>query len=150
MNIPHIFIFSPGQWLGEGKILLNLMDEELIFQTNWIVQQGDFAGRIACAQEIQIAGISDEMHNDLTFYDLRSNSFAVDLENPNVGKVVGKGVFDGQMVAWEFRNTDAEFEGYESYMLQPDGSYMMKAEYLTSDQLRTQIEARIWKHSEAQ
>jgi hypothetical protein len=51
------------------------------------------------------------------------------------------------MIAWEFRNSEMDFEGYETYSLQPDGSYLMKGEYVTSDQFRTQIEARIWLQS---
>ena len=35
----------------------------------------------------------------------------------------------------------------QEFVLQPDGSYHMKGEYVTSDQFRTQIEARIWLHS---
>ena len=143
----HSFIFSPGCWAGEGKIILNMVDEELLFNTNWSVQNRDFAGKVACAQDIQISGLSENMRNELIFYDFRAKSFSVDMENPNVGRIVGTGVFDDQMIAWEFRNNDMNFEGYESYALQPDGSYMMKGEYVTSDQFRTQIEARIWQQT---
>ena len=69
------------------------------------------------------------------------------MENQNVGRIVGAGVFDDKMIAWEFRNNDMNFEGYETYVLQVDGSYQMKGEYVTSDQFRTQIEARIWLQS---
>lgn len=143
----HSFIFSPGRWSGEGRILLNMVDEELIFQTCWAVQHRDFSGKVACTQDIHIAGLSEGMRNELTFYDFGQNTFSVDMENPNVGRIAGTGVFDGQMIAWEFRNNEMHFEGYESYSLQSDGSYLMKGEYLTSDQLRTQIEARIWQRS---
>lgn len=141
----HPFIFSPGSWCGEGKIVLNMVEEELIFNTNWSVQNRDFAGKVSCSQDIQIAGLSENMRNDLTFYDFRPKTFSVDMENPNVGRIVGTGVYDEQMLAWEFLNNDAQFEGYETYTLQPDGSYLMRGEYVTSDQFRTQIEARIWR-----
>ena len=143
----HSFIFSPGTWYGEGKILLNMVEEELIFNTNWAVQNKDFAGKVTCAQEIQIQGLSENMRNELSFYDFQTKTFSVDMENQNVGRIVGTGVFDDTMIAWEFRNNDMNFEGFETYNLQPDGSYMMKGEYVTSDQFRTQIEARIWIHS---
>lgn len=143
----HSFIFSPGTWCGEGKILLNMVEEELIFNTQWAVQNKDFAGKVSCAQEIQIQGLSENMRNELSFYDFQNKSFAVDMENPNVGRIVGKGVYDDKMIAWEFRNNDMNFEGYETYNLQPDGSYHMKGEYVTADQFRTQIEAKIWLRS---
>lgn len=140
----HTFIFSPGSWSGEGKIVLNMVEEELIFNTNWAVQNRDFAGKVTCAQDIQIQGLSENMRNELTFYDFQTKTFSVDMENQNVGRIVGTGVFDDNLIAWEFKNNDMNFEGFETYSLQPDGSYMMKGEYVTSDQFRTQIEARIW------
>lgn len=144
----HHFIFSPGAWMGEGKITLNLVEEELVFNTNWNVQARDFTGKVGCAQEIQIHGLSENMRNDLSFYDFQSHSFSVDMENPNIGKIVGTGVYDDKTIAWEFRNNDMNFEGFETYALQPDGSYHMRGEYVTSDQFRTQIEARIWPSQE--
>ena len=143
----HPFIFSPGLWAGEGKIVLSMVDEELLFHTKWSIQNRDFAGKVACIQEVQISGLSENMRNELVFYDFRPKSFSVDMENSNVGRIVGTGVFDEKMIAWEFRNNDMQFEGYESYSLLPDGSYQMKGEYVTSDQFRTQIEARIWQSS---
>ncbi len=143
----HTFIFSPGSWSGEGKIVLNMVEEELIFNTNWAVQNRDFAGKVTCAQDIQIQGLSENMRNELTFYDFQTKTFSVDMENQNVGRIVGTGVFDDNLIAWEFKNNDMNFEGFETYSLQADGSYLMKGEYVTSDQFRTQIEARIWLQS---
>jgi hypothetical protein len=143
----HSFIFSPGSWHGEGKILLNMVEEELIFNTKWAVQNRDFLGKVICAQEIQIQGLSENMRNELTFYNFQASTFSVDMENQNVGRIVGTGVFDDKMIAWEFRNNDMNFEGYETYIFQVDGSYHMRGEYVTSDQFRTQIEAKIWLQS---
>lgn len=142
----HSFIFSPGTWVGEGKITLNMVEEELIFSTQWGVQNKDFSGKVACDQQIQIQGLTESMRNELSFYDFQTNSFCVDMENQNVGKIVGTGVYDKDMVGWEFRNNDLGFEGYETYTRQQDGSYLMKGEYV-SDQFRTQIEARLWLRS---
>jgi hypothetical protein len=140
----HTFIFSPGNWAGEGKILLNMVEEDLVFNTNWSVQPRDFSGKVECLQDIQVQGLSDNMRNALFFYDFQTNSFTVDMENQNVGRIVGTGVFDEQMIGWEFRNNGNNFEGFETYHLQTDGSYLMRGEYVTSDQFRTQIEARIY------
>lgn len=139
----HGFILSPGTWSGEGKILLNMIEEELMFNTNWIVQQKDFAGKVQCIQEIQIQGLSENMRNELTFYDFQTKQFAVDMENQNIGRIAGSGVLDEKMIAWEFRNSETNFEGYETYTLQDDGSYLMRGEYVTADQFRTQIEAHL-------
>jgi len=143
----HSFIFSPGTWHGEGKIVLNMVEEELIFNTNWTVQNRDFSGKVGAAQEIQIQGLSDNMRNELTFYDFQPKTFCVDMENPNIGRISGTGLFDDKTIAWEFRNNDMNFEGFETYSVQPDGSYEMRGEYVTSDQFRTRIEARIWQRT---
>ena len=140
----HAFIFSPGSWQGEGKILLNMVEEELVFETNWMIQNKDFTGKVKCAQSIQIHGLSENMRNELIFYDFQNKTFSVDMENQNVGRIVGTGVYDDKTIAWEFRNNDLNFEGYEIYTLQSDASYLMHGEYVTSDQFRTQIEAHIW------
>jgi len=139
----HSFIFSPSLWCGEGKIVLNMVEEQLIFNTNWTVQNKDGTGKILCVQEIQIQGLSENMRNELSFYDFQPKSFSVSMENENVGCIVGTGVFDDKVIGWEFRNNEMSFEGYETYTLQNDGSYLMKGEYVTSDQFRTLIEAHI-------
>ena len=120
-----------------------MVEEELLFNTNWSVQDRDFAGKVTAAQEIQIQGLSDNMRNELTFYDFQHKTFCVDMENPNIGRITGTGIYDEQTVAWEFRNNDMNFEGFETYAIQPDGSYVMRGEYVTSDQFRTRIEARL-------
>jgi hypothetical protein len=141
----HPFIFNAGNWVGEGKITLNLVEEELVFNTNWAIQGKDFAGKVLCSQDIQIHGLAENMRNELTFYDFGTKEFCVDMENQNVGRIVGTGVYDENRLGWEFRNNDMEFEGFETYTKQPDGSYHMHGEYVTSDQFRTKIEARIWE-----
>ena len=141
----HSFILEPSLWKGEGKIILNMVDEVLTFFTNWHVKEKDFAGKVGSQQEIQIAGISENMKNELTFFDFTSKSFSVEMENPNIGRIVGTGLYDEKVIAWEFRDNDMNFEGFETYHLQDDGSYLIHAEYVTSDQFRTQIDGRIWK-----
>ena len=141
----HPFVFSAGHWVGEGKITLNMVMEELMFNTNWGVQGRDFAGKIVCTQDIQIHGLSENMKNELTFFDVGHDTFSVDMQNHNVGRIVGTGVYDENRLGWEFRNNDMDFEGFETYTLQPDGSYHMHGEYVTTDQFRTKIEAKIWQ-----
>lgn len=143
MDKKHRFLFEPGQWEGKGVITLNMVEEELKFTTKWTILGADFAGKITSVQEIQIHGISESMRNELEFYDFTSTNFIVDMDNANIGKVLGKGVYDEKMVAWEFRDNPLNFEGFEAYHLQKDGSYRMHAEYVTSDQFRTEIKGNI-------
>jgi len=138
------FILTPGTWTGEGKIVLNMVEEDLTFLTTWKVLGRDFSGKIQCVQDIKIEGLSENMRNDFVFYDFGAKTFSIEMENPNVGRVVGTGVFDENLVAWEFRENDLKFEGYETYQLSEDGSYQMRGEYISSDQFRTLIEGKIW------
>lgn len=145
MKPKHTFIFQPKPWIGEGVITLNMVEEKLNFFTKWSIIEPDCAGKIQSVQELQISGISENMRNELTFFDFTDNKFSVEMENLNIGKVVGIGVYDDKMLAWEFRENDLNFEGYETYHLQKDGSYLIHAEYVTSDQFRTQIDGKIWQ-----
>lgn len=141
----HLFIFSPTSWLGEGRIQLNMVDEELGFYTRWNISPKDERGAIECMQEIQVKGLPDIMHNQFSFYDFTPTSFAIEMENQSMGKVIGTGIINKQVIAWEFRIKDIGFEGFEFYEKQGDGSYLMRAEYSTSDQFRTLIKGRVWQ-----
>jgi hypothetical protein len=140
----HDFIFAPSSWLGEGKIQLNMVDEELGFVTKWVVTDRDPTGKIECVQEIQVKGLSDVMHNQFTFFNLSNNNFTVELENPALGRVSGNGIINDKVIGWEFRIPDLGFEGFEFYEKQEDGSYLMRAEYATADQFRTLIRGKVW------
>lgn len=141
---PHSFLLKPGFWHGEGKIILSMVEEYLPFHTSWNIMGKDSVGKIQGMQDIQIQGFSEMMRNNLLFSDFNENKFHVEMENPNIGHIVGQGVFDGKVIAWEFRENDLRFEGFESYALQEDGSYLLHGEYLSADQFRTQIEGRLW------
>lgn len=145
--LKHAFLCSAGYWVGEGKIKLNMVEEDLMFTTYWNITSRDFSGKIQAVQDIHVAGLSDQMRNEMSFYDFQDHKFSVDMENESVGRVVGTGVYDEKIIAWEFRGNDMNFEGFESYKIQSDGSYMVQAEFITTDQLRTQIEGRIWQQT---
>ena len=146
----HSFILSPSQWLGEGKIVLNMVEEELSFFTRWNVSNKDPSGLIECVQEIQVKGLSDIMMNQFVFTNLSPNSFTIELENQALGKIVGTGVINDKVIGWEFRLPELGFEGFEFYEKQPDNSYLMHAEYSTSDQFRTLIKGKVWRPSQSQ
>jgi hypothetical protein len=144
----HPFILTPSSWLGEGKIQLSMVEEELAFFTRWNVAQKDETGKIECIQEIQVKGLSEIMQNQFIFYDLASGTFTLDLDNPALGKVTGTGLITDAVIAWEFRAVELGFEGFEFYERQKDDSYLMRAEYSTSDQFRTIIQGKVWKQVE--
>ncbi|MCX6990631.1 MAG: hypothetical protein NTX49_06185 [Chlamydiae bacterium] len=146
----HSFILSPSQWLGEGKIVLNMVEEELSFFTRWNVSNKDTEGLIECVQEIQVKGLSDVMMNQFVFTNITPNSFTIELENQALGKIIGTGVIDDKVIGWEFRMPELGFEGFEFYEKQPDNSYLMHAEYSTSDQFRTLIKGKVWQPSQSQ
>ncbi len=143
--LPHSFILRPSIWLGEGKIRLSLVDEELSFITRWNISQKDGSGKIEGVQEIQVKGLTDVMFNQFIFSDVIANNFNVDLENQALGKVTGKGLISEKLIAWEFRIPDIGFEGFEFYEKQPDNTYLMRAEYATNDQFRTIINGKVWQ-----
>ncbi|HSX04704.1 MAG TPA: hypothetical protein VLG76_08260 [Rhabdochlamydiaceae bacterium] len=142
----HIFILSPTSWIGEGKIQLNMFHEELNFLTRWDANNKDSGGSIECIQEIQIKGLSDIMNNQFSIFNLTPNGFEIELENMALGKIAGKGIITSKLIAWEFRVPHLGFEGFEFYEKQKDESYLMRAEYSTTDQYRTLITGKIWQH----
>jgi len=141
----HAFILMPSTWIGEGKIRLSMVEEELGFTTRWKVSQSDETGRIECIQEIQIKGLSDTVHNQFSFFNLNGNNFLLELENQALGKIQGTGVLNDKVIAWEFRIPDVGFEGLEFYEKQEDGHYILRAEYCTGDQFRTLIQGKVWQ-----
>lgn len=142
----HSFIFSPGVWIGEGKITFSTSPETIHFYTKWIVEKFDEERGHICEQRVEMQGIDDTVFNSLTFSDVTPTSFTIALENDLVGKVIGKGVIDPKTIAWEYR-TGTDFEGFEVYELQDNGDYMLHAEYSSPDQYRTIVDGRIWKKS---
>lgn len=143
----HLFLLKPSTWLGEGKIQLNMVAEELGFSTRWNVANVDGDGRIECAQEIQVKGLSEVMHNQFLIHNMASGEFSIDLENQALGKVTGKGIINEKVIAWEFRVEAIGFEGFELYEKQDDNNYIMRAEYATDDHFRTLIQGRVWQQT---
>lgn len=141
----HSFLFHPKKWLGEGKINLSMVEEELDFFTRWNMGALDAEGKIPAFQEVQIKGMNDIMHNQFVITDLSATQFTIELANAALGTIVGKGIIKENLVAWEFRENEIGFEGFEFYERQPDGSYLMRAEYATPDQYRTIIRGKIWE-----
>lgn len=141
----HIFLFTPGTWLGEGTIKFTESPEWLKYYCRWHVSPEE-NGEMVSVQEIEVDGVPDKMNNTFTFYEVKPSSFKVRLNNELIGEIEGTGVIDDKLIAWEFRsNQEHGFEGFEVYELQDDGNYTMRGEYASVDQLRTMVDGRIWK-----
>jgi hypothetical protein len=145
----HQFIFSPGEWIGQGKITFSASPAQLRFYTKWLISERK-ENEISAEQIIEQQGEADLMANSFSFTDLTPVSFKISVNSELLGTVIGKGVIDSKTIAWEFRqsmNPDREepFEGFEVYELQEGGDYLLHAEYFSGQEYRTIIDGRIWK-----
>jgi hypothetical protein len=134
----HAFIFKPGIWDGTGRITFSIATDVLDFVMQWTILPMD-EKRIYFNQEITINSLPERMRNHFTIWHLTDSNFEIQLENQIVGKVVGSGLITPKTIAWEFRRRDQEFEGFEIYELQQDGSYKMHAEFTAGEGMRTQV-----------
>lgn len=137
------FIFTPGLWLGEGKISFSSSPEFLRFYTKWEIKE-DTPGIMTATQIVEMHGMEEQVINQLTFTDIQPTSFKVHLENNLIGSISGAGLRTENSIAWEFRGQIA-FEGFEVYERQETGDYFLHAEYGSTDQFRTIIEGLIWR-----
>lgn len=145
----HQFIFSPGEWIGQGKITFSASPAQLRFYTKWLISERK-ENEISAEQIIEQQGEADLMANSFSFTDLTPVSFKISVNSELLGTVIGKGLIDPKTIAWEFRqamNPDREepFEGFEVYELQEGGDYLLHAEYFSGQEYRTIIDGRIWK-----
>jgi hypothetical protein len=138
------FVFTIGNWLGEGKITFSASHEFIKFYTKWQVK-AEKQGVMKATHIVEMQGIEEHVINQLTFLDIQEKKFTVILENQMVGKIQGTGLRDNNVIAWEFRQP--HFEGFEVYELQENGDYFFHAEYGSPDQFRTLVEGLIWRKS---
>jgi len=139
------FIFTPGLWLGEGKITFSSSSEFLKYYTRWEITE-QAPGMMRAVQTVEIQGVDEHVVNAFAFSDIKPASFSVCLENQMVGKISGTGIRDERLIAWEFRG-QLSFEGFEVYEKQENGDYFIHAEYGSSPQYRTIIEGLVWRKS---
>lgn len=137
----------PGTWEGRGHITFNMSSERLEFSTLWTVEHKENKS-IYCVQRIDIDDVEDPMINYFQLNYPENQKFEISLSNEILGQVNGSGLLDDKIMAWEFRGSELEFEGFELFELQEDGSYQTRAEFSSKDQMRTLIEGKISKKSE--
>ena len=137
------FIFTPGHWLGEGKITFIASSEFLKFYTKWEITELR-PGMMKGVQIVEMQGVDEHVVNTFTFFDIKPDKFSVSLENNIVGKITGTGVRNNHTIAWEFRE-QAAFEGFEAYEQQENGDFFLHAEYGAPSQFRTIVEGLVWR-----
>lgn len=139
---PHRFIFSPGIWEGSGIITFSMAEDVLEFSMRWTILPIE-DHKIYFHQEIAIKSFPEKMSNNFTLWQISPTAFEIQLENQIVNKVTGSGLLTPTSIAWEFRRKDQEFEGFEIYEIQPDGSYKTRAEFTAGGGMRTQVAGHI-------
>jgi hypothetical protein len=137
------FIFTPGLWLGEGKISFSSSPEFLKFYTKWEIEE-ESPGVMKAVQTVEMQGVEEQLINVFIFKDIQPASFSVSLQNNIVGAISGTGLRDAHLIAWEFKG-ELAFEGFEVYEQQENGDYFLHAEYGSPEQFRTTVEGLIWR-----
>lgn len=134
------FILSPGKWIGTGKMLLTHSEEEIPFELIWNVSVLDQeSGLIECVQELVLDKGKDHLTNAFIFSEPEERQFEVEMDNDALGQVEGRGFLDHEFLGWEFRNTGGRVEGFESYTLQREGGYVLKAEFGSHAEIKTTL-----------
>lgn len=136
------FIFTPGIWLGEGKISFSASPEFIKFYMKWEITE-EAPLFMKARQMIQMQGIEEKTVNDYIFTDIHADSFRVILENEALGKAEGQGIVDEKIIAWEFIKPST-FVGFETYERKDNGDFFLHAEFGTNDHYRTIIEGLVW------
>lgn len=138
------FIFQPGLWIGEGKIKFSHSPQELRFFTKWTISP-EIEGKIHAFQQVEMEHSPEQIRNHFLFSDLSETYFAVQLESEDMGLIEGKGIIKPSTLTWKFEREN--FEGSESYQLNPDNDeLLLSAEYI-HDGFSTFIQGRLWRKS---
>ena len=143
----HLFLLTPGLWLGQGSLSFTLSAEEVKFFTRWKVEKLD-NGKISCIQETEVDGSSSVVTNQLSFSHMSASKFLVMLNNDTFGELKGSGVIDDKVIAWEYRGKAQPVEGFEIYEKKNSDRYSVYAEYASDDFYRTTIKGEIWQKIE--
>jgi len=139
----HIFIFTPGIWLGEGKISFSGSQDEIKFFTKWEVER-EKEGVIRMRHFVEMQGIDQRTSNSYVLSDVGEGCFRIKLSNDMLERVEGKGVYSPRTISWEF-NLPGVFEGRESYERVEPHLYHFNAEYRSDELFKTFISGILWK-----
>lgn len=119
-----------------------MAEDELDFTMRWTILPMEDE-TIYFNQQISIPDLGQTMKNNFSLSLSGPKAFTIELENQMVGKVRGKGVIDPTIIAWEFREPNQAFDGFEIYELQEGNHYKMRAEFTGGEGLRTYVNGTI-------
>jgi len=141
----HLFLLTPGVWIGQGRVVFEPSGEKMHFYTHWESQE-EKEGVLICRQKVEIPSEGEGVENLFYLSQISANGFAILLENEMIGQARGIGIIEPTRVGWQFR-IESGLEGFEVYQLQESGpgDYRLHAEYLSLDQCRTVIDGLIWR-----
>lgn len=140
------FLFVPSQvWIGEGKLQLSHAKEAVVFFMRWRPFHVKGDDRVwEWVQEIQIAGHPSRIVNRYRLYETSLGHFDIQLYHEEWGQLCGKGIMGEKMVGWEFDGKASHFHGYEYYLLEEGGNYLLHGEFLADGKVSTQIDGKLW------
>lgn len=145
----HLFIFSPGEWIGHGKVSFTGSSQELKFITKWVISEPQ-GGIIYAEQHVEKQELEEPLLNRFRFSTIKNNHFTVSLENEILGKVIyGQGKIDEDSIIWAFEAvgevTEVGLAGVEMYTVQTANDYLLHAEYYLDEDHKSIIEGHIWR-----
>jgi hypothetical protein len=139
----HLFPFEPGEWIGHGTLILGMGHQALRFRMRWQIQSPQQHTITAC-QEIDVQGLTNPLVNRLELRPTANGHFKVDLSNAVIGALHGRGLIDGEVIAWELSDTERP-RGFEIYERMTSDRYQLHAEYASDEFHRTIIDGELWK-----
>jgi hypothetical protein len=144
----ELFFGGCYTWLCQGKIKINVVQDELSFCARWVVSKSE-ESEVICTQEIEVEGMEDKIENKLHITNIKDGKFDIVVQNDIWGEATGTGRIYPEKIAWEVRKHGPGFEGLEIYSLAEDGKYTIRSDFMTPNEYRSHIEGAIWKKSDA-
>lgn len=138
----HTLFFNNTPWTGKGSIFITMSNEEINFCARWIPNKIEDT-LIKFTQEVEINDMMEKMENCISFKNFSDDKFEVELENNVWGHVKGNGIMNDKTISWEFKDREANIEGFEIYEKVSDTKYLLRAEYMSSDHHRTHIQGEL-------
>lgn len=146
MEHQHPFIFEQGEWIGKGKVAFTTATDTLNFYTKWEIEEAPHPD-VLCIQTVEMEGTEGKMVNKYHITERKDNQFTVTLTNDIIGTVMGTGKITPETITWEFRGQE-NFDGFEVFERQSDGSYTIHAEYNALGSFKTVIDGILWSRNE--
>jgi hypothetical protein len=145
----HPFLFTPGEWIGQGTLILSISPTPLIFYTKWMIT-APIEGVIHCVQQVETQGVEGIISSHVRLFDIEERGFSLTFENSTVGLIKGEGKITEETLYWAYREKvpfegTEGFTGYEQYTWQDPENYTFLAEYVNDEECRTAIQGKIWK-----